>query len=135
MKEYKGIGNKITTDGENVLIKHIFLGEKCTLSDITDIKWVAPTYKWPTYGHGRIEIRTRKRTHKIAYTDKQHESFVELHNIIASRIGLRFITFSDDDREKNINIIKNRYSDSIKILAIGYGISAAILLLRSCASL
>lgn len=80
MKEFKGIGDKIQIDGENLFIKSSFLKEECFLPHI---EWVSLSLD-NIQGRGKLIIVTDDKdvTWKIIHKTNQHDSMKEAYQLL-----------------------------------------------------
>lgn len=92
MKEYKGYGgNKVTIDGENILIKQVMQKEECTFDDIKSVGFVAPTL----LKNGSVIITTKKGEYQIIFLKKSLNEFKELYDIIYKKVYIKSNDFTN----------------------------------------
>ncbi|GAA0757980.1 PH domain-containing protein [Clostridium sartagoforme] len=101
MKEYKGYGgNKVTIDGENILIKQAVQKEECNFNDIKSVNFVAPTL----FKNGMVIITTQKASYKVIFLKKSLNEFKELYDYIYQKIYIKSndsAGFSSQEDNKN----------------------------------
>ncbi len=91
MKEYKGYGgNKVTINGENILIKQVMQKEECTFDDIKSVGFVAPTL----LKNGSVIITTKKGEYQIIFLKKSLNEFKELYDIIYKKVYIKSNDFT-----------------------------------------
>ncbi|GAA0085884.1 hypothetical protein UT300007_23230 [Clostridium sp. CTA-7] len=98
MKEYKGYGpNKVTIDGEKVLIKQGVQKEECTISDIRSVSFVTPTL----FKNGSVVITTQKGTYPIFFLKKSSNEFKELYDLIYQKVYVKGNDFTSAGNSKD----------------------------------